>query len=219
MAVRTRFVKAALGLMAICLAAYIVGPPLYWHLMEGLASASASATCPPCNCDCDSVPLLSIPQDNAYIYLLNFSDLVMPQFCKDGNLAALYYLTCLLITFVFFFLAGLNNSSFTDCAKHDPDVNDDTQKNFAELLSEELKLREAEALEHQQHADMALLEAKKMTSQYQKEADKCNSGMETCEEAREKSEAALLAQKQLTALWMSRARQRGWKEGNARAQS
>ncbi|KAL6570660.1 hypothetical protein OROGR_000210 [Orobanche gracilis] len=177
MALRTEVLKAAIGLMAICLAAYIVAPPLYWHLIEGLASASASASCPPCNCDCDSLPLLFIPQ-------------------------------------------GLNNASFADCAKHDPNVNEDTQKNFAELLSEELKLREAEALENQQRADMALLEAKKMTSQYQKEADKCNSGMETCEEAREKSEAALLAQKQLTALWESRARQRGWKEGNnARAQS
>lgn len=97
-------------------------------------------------------------------------------------------------------------------------MSEDTQKNFAELLSEELKLREAEALENQRHADMALLEAKKVTSQYQKEADKCNSGMETCEEAREKSETALLAQKQLTALWEQRARQKGWKEG-ARAQS
>lgn len=106
-----------------------------------------------------------------------------------------------------------------DCAKHDPDVNEDTQKNFAELLSEELKLREAEALESQQRADMALLEAKKMTSQYQKEADKCNSGMETCEEAREKSEAALSAQKQLTTMWEQRARQRGWREGGARSQS
>ncbi|CAI0550838.1 unnamed protein product [Linum tenue] len=60
---------------------------------------------------------------------------------------------------------------------------------------------------------MALLEAKKITSQYQKEADKCNSGMETCEEAREKAEASLVAQKKLTALWETRARQKGWKEG------
>ncbi len=104
-----------------------------------------------------------------------------------------------------------------DCAKRDPEVSEDTEKNFAELLTEELKLREAEALENQQRADMALLEAKKMTSQYQKEADKCNSGMETCEEAREKAEAALAAQKKLTAMWESRARQRGWKEGIARS--
>ncbi|KAK9133291.1 hypothetical protein Scep_012819 [Stephania cephalantha] len=104
-----------------------------------------------------------------------------------------------------------------DCAKHNPEVSEDMEKNFAELLSEELKLREAEALESQQRADMALLEAKKLASSYQKEADKCNSGMETCEEAREKAEATLLAQKRLTAMWELRARQRGWKEGSAKS--
>ncbi|KAF8391578.1 hypothetical protein HHK36_023884 [Tetracentron sinense] len=103
--------------------------------------------------------------------------------------------------------------SSADCVKHDPEVSDEMEKNFTELLSEELKLREAEALENQQRADMALLEAKKMASQYQKEADKCNSGMETCEEAREKAEAVLVTQKKLTAMWELRARQRGWKEG------
>lgn len=106
---------------------------------------------------------------------------------------------------------------FPDCAKHDPEVSEDTEKNFVELLSEELKLRESEALESQQRADMQLLEAKKMTSQYQKEADKCNSGMETCEEAREKSEAALVSQKKLTALWEMRARQKGWKESTGKS--
>ncbi|XP_011079004.1 uncharacterized protein LOC105162624 [Sesamum indicum] len=170
MTVRTGVLNAVVGLIAVCIAAYIIGPPLYWHLMEGFASASAA--CPPCDCDCDSLPLLSIAQ-------------------------------------------GPNNASFTDCAKHNPDVNEDTQKKFAELLSEELKQRSAKALENQHRANMALLEAKKMTSQYQKEADKCNSGMETCEEAREKSEANLLAQKQLTAMWELRARQRGWKDENA----
>lgn len=108
---------------------------------------------------------------------------------------------------------------FTDCAKHDPDVSEDTEKNFVELLSEELKLREAETLENQQRADMQLLEAKKMTSQYQKEADKCNSGMETCEVAREKAEAALVAQKKLTAMWETRARQKGWKESSAKSRA
>ncbi|KAA8524721.1 hypothetical protein F0562_011144 [Nyssa sinensis] len=171
--------KAALGLMAMCLAGYILGPPLYWHFMEGLAAlnrSSSSTSCPPCLCDCSSQPLLTIPH-------------------------------------------GLSNTSFADCAKHDPEVSDDTEKDFAELLSEELKLREAEALESQQHADMALLEAKKVTSQYQKEADKCNSGMETCEEAREKAEAALLEQRRETAKWELRARQRGWKEGVAKSRT
>ncbi|XP_037496715.1 uncharacterized protein LOC105640828 isoform X2 [Jatropha curcas] len=162
-------VKVALGLMGICLAGYILGPPLYWHFKEGLAAVShSSSTCSPCVCDCTSQPLLSIPPD---------------------------------------------------CAKHDPEVSEDTEKNFADLLTEELKLREAEALESQRRADMALLEAKKMTSQYQKEADKCNSGMETCEEAREKAEAALASQKKLTALWELRARQRGWKEGMTKSRA
>ncbi|KAG8481089.1 hypothetical protein CXB51_025826 [Gossypium anomalum] len=58
----------------------------------------------------------------------------------------------------------------------------------------------------------ALLDhAKKLASQYQKEADKCNSGMETCEEVREKAEEALSAQMKLTAMW-ERARQKGWRE-------
>lgn len=112
---------------------------------------------------------------------------------------------------------GLSNASFADCAKRDPEVSEDAEKNFADLLSEELKLREAEALESQRRADAALLEAKKMASQYQKEADKCNSGMETCEEAREKAEAVLVVQKKLTAMWELRARQKGWKEGAAKS--
>ncbi|KAJ9551885.1 hypothetical protein OSB04_015930 [Centaurea solstitialis] len=172
-------VKVGIVFLGLSLVGYLLGPPLYWHLLEGLAAvrrSSSAVSCPACNCDCnsDSKPVLSIPQ-------------------------------------------GLGNGSFTDCAKRDPEVNGDTEKNFAELLSEELKLREAEALESQQRADMALLEAKKLTSQYQKEADKCNSGMETCEEAREKAEAALASQKQESAMWEQRARQRGWKEGGARA--
>lgn len=114
-------------------------------------------------------------------------------------------------------LPFLDWNYYPDCAKSDPEVSKDTEKNFAELLTEELKLRENQAMESQQHADMALLEAKKIASQYQKEADKCNSGMETCEEAREKSELALVAQKKLTALWELRARQKGWKEGLAKS--
>ncbi|KAK1389057.1 Mast/stem cell growth factor receptor Kit like [Heracleum sosnowskyi] len=178
---RSGVITVTLGFLALCLAGYIVGPPLYWHFMEGVAAitrsspSSYSYSCPPCHCDdCSSQPLVSIPQ-------------------------------------------GLSNSTFADCAKHDPSVSEDTEKNFAELLSEELKLREAESTESQQRADMALLEAKKLTSQYQKEADKCNSGMETCEEARAKSEASLLEQKKLTSMWESRARQKGWKEGVAKS--
>ncbi|XP_022727973.1 uncharacterized protein LOC111283665 [Durio zibethinus] len=172
---QTAALKVGLGLLGLCLFGYLVGPPLYWHFMEGLAAVSHSSnTCPPCLCDCSSQPLLTIPE-------------------------------------------GLSNASFADCAKHDPEVSEDTEKNSAELLTEELKVREAEALESKQRANMALLEAKKIASQYQKEADKCNSGMETCEEAREKAEAAMAAQKKLTAMWELRARQKGWREGAAKS--
>ncbi|XP_074312146.1 uncharacterized protein LOC141647737 [Silene latifolia] len=192
---RPAVVKTTLVLIALCIAGYIVGPPLYWHIKEGssstspssssssisltsssLLSTTTSSNCAPCTCNCDSQPILTIPQE-------------------------------------------LSNISFTDCAKHDPAVSGDTEKNFVELLSEELKLREASAAEDRRRADMALLEAKKVTSQYQKEADKCNSGMETCEEAREKAEAALVAQKKLTALWEQRARHKGWKDGQTKART
>ncbi|EOA38587.1 hypothetical protein CARUB_v10010412mg [Capsella rubella] len=104
----------------------------------------------------------------------------------------------------------LSNASFAE-------VNEDTEKNYAELLTEELKMREAESLEKHKRADMGLLEAKKVTSSYQKDADKCNSGMETCEEAREKAELALSEQKNLTSKWEERARQKGWREGATKA--
>ncbi|KAK8340330.1 hypothetical protein V6Z11_A08G096500 [Gossypium hirsutum] len=118
--------KVGLCLLGLCLFGYIVGPPLYWHFMEGLVVVShTSNTFLPCLCDCSSQPLLTIPK-------------------------------------------GLSNASFTDCAKHDRMVNEDTEKHFAELLTEELKLREDEALESQERAGMALLEAKKLALQYQK---------------------------------------------------
>ncbi|XP_028052878.1 uncharacterized protein LOC114297871 [Camellia sinensis] len=168
-----RMVKVAMGLMGVCLAGYIIVPPLYWHISEALASLRRSS-CPPCLCDCSSQPFLSLSE-------------------------------------------GLNNSIFTDCMKLDPEVNEESDKSFTAMLTEEMKLKEAEALENQRRADMALLEAKKMASQYQKEADKCNSGMETCEEARERSEATLKAQKELTEMWELRARQKGWKEGTIKS--
>ena len=82
-----------------------------------------------------------------------------------------------------------------------------TEKSFTEKLIEELKRREEEPLEAQQGADVKLLEAKKLASQYQKD-------MDTCEEARKNSANSLLSQKKLTAPWEERARELGWKPGN-----
>ncbi|KAF7067941.1 hypothetical protein CFC21_073754 [Triticum aestivum] len=109
---------------------------------------------------------------------------------------------------------------FPDCAKQFKEVKshasgEETEKGHTELLIEELKQREEEAMEAQQQADVKLLEAKKLASQYQNEADKCSSGMDTCEEAREKPVESLFGQKKLTALWEEKARELGWKPGNA----
>ncbi|KAJ6363908.1 hypothetical protein OIU76_028937 [Salix suchowensis] len=112
---------------------------------------------------------------------------------------------------------GLSNSSFTDCTKHDPEVSHEIEKSFTDMLSEELRLNEEEAQKKQQRADVALLEAKRMTSQYQKEAEKCNSGMDTCEAARERAEEVLQEQRKLSAIWEFRARERGWREGLTRS--
>jgi hypothetical protein len=111
---------------------------------------------------------------------------------------------------------------FSDCAKHFKGVKsrasgEETEKSFTELLVEELKQREEEATQAQQEADVKLLEAKKLASQYQKEADKCSSGMDTCEETRENSAEALVQQKKLTSLWERRARELGWRPENAKA--
>uniref|UniRef100_A0A2P2IHZ6 Uncharacterized protein n=1 Tax=Rhizophora mucronata TaxID=61149 RepID=A0A2P2IHZ6_RHIMU len=61
-------VKVALGLMGLCLAGYILGPPLYWHFKEGLAAVSHSSSCPSCVCDCSSQPLLSIPPGQVALF-------------------------------------------------------------------------------------------------------------------------------------------------------
>ncbi|KAJ6978586.1 hypothetical protein NC653_026884 [Populus alba x Populus x berolinensis] len=80
------------------------------------------------------------------------------------------------------------------------------------------KVSEEEAQEKQQRADLALLEAKRMTSQYQKEAEKCDSGMDSCEAAREKAEKVVGEQRKHPAIWELRAREREWREGIIRSQ-
>jgi len=109
-------------------------------------------------------------------------------------------------------------SNLLDCMKHDPEVSHEIEKSFTDMLSEELRLNEEEAQKKQQRADVALLEAKRMTSQYQKEAEKCNFGMDTCEAARERAEEVLQEQRKLSATWEFRARERGWREGLMRSQ-
>ncbi|MBA0639056.1 hypothetical protein Goklo_022114 [Gossypium klotzschianum] len=97
-----------------------------------------------------------------------------------------------------------------DCGSNDPDLKQEMEKQFLDLLTEELKLQETVAEEHSRHMNITFGEAKRVASQYQKEAEKCIAATETCEEARERAEALLIRERKVTTVWEQRARQMGW---------
>ena len=99
--------KLIMVLLGMSLEIYILGPPMYWKLVEGLESVRHAAACPSCICDFSAESLSTIP-------------------------------------------LGLGNSSFADCGKHDPEVNEDMEKNYTDLLDKELKLQETVTVENQQ---------------------------------------------------------------------
>ena len=95
--------KVGLVVVGLCIAGYILGPPLYWQFVEGLAavshssSSSSSYACPPCQCDCSSQPILSIPEGTqkkgSHLYLqkhlccfLDLFILLVDLFFLDGYL-------------------------------------------------------------------------------------------------------------------------------------
>ncbi|KAI4301842.1 hypothetical protein L6164_035082 [Bauhinia variegata] len=108
---------------------------------------------------------------------------------------------------------GLINDSLTDCAKRDPVMNEEMSKDMLTMLSEELNLQKIVENETLVHTKKSLVDSRRAFSHYQKEAEKCNVGIETCEEARERAEAELIDERNLSALWEKRAREYGWKEG------
>lgn len=65
-------VTALVALLGLGLAAYIVGPQLYWHAAEALTAAAA---CPACDCNCDARPLLDLPEGAPPSPLVASSDL------------------------------------------------------------------------------------------------------------------------------------------------
>lgn len=99
-----------------------------------------------------------------------------------------------------------------DCGKHDRDMNEEMEKDLLALVSEELSLQKTVANDNLEHTNALIMGAKKSSALYQKEAEKCNSGMETCEGAREKAEADLIAERKLSALWEKRAYELGWND-------
>ncbi|XP_030959901.1 uncharacterized protein LOC126717158 isoform X1 [Quercus robur] len=104
------------------------------------------------------------------------------------------------------------NSSFSDCDKNNPEMDKELKKDLVDLLSEELNLQKDVANESIAHTKVLILDATKTLSHYQKEAEKCNVGMETCEEGREKAERELIEERKLSALWEKRARKHGWND-------
>lgn len=84
------------------------------------------------------------------------------------------------------------------------------EKQFVDLLTEELKLQEIVSEEHLRHMNITFGEARRLALQYQREAEKCNTATETCEQARERAEALLTKERKVTHLWEQRARQLGW---------
>ncbi|KAK7397240.1 hypothetical protein VNO78_18407 [Psophocarpus tetragonolobus] len=107
---------------------------------------------------------------------------------------------------------GLVNGSISDCGKHDPVLNEEMNKDLLTMLSEELNLQKVVANETLEHTKRLIMDARNSFSHYQKEAEKCNIGVETCEEARERAEAELIEERRLTALWENRAREYGWND-------
>ncbi|PSS10161.1 Importin subunit beta-1 like [Actinidia chinensis var. chinensis] len=107
---------------------------------------------------------------------------------------------------------GFLNDSYSDCGKNDPDISEEMEKDTITLLSEELSLQKNVTDDSLKRTNALINDAKKTSSHYQKEAEKCNAGMETCEAAREKAVAALAEEHKLSALWESRALEHGWKD-------
>nr|GEU81422.1 protein ALP1-like [Tanacetum cinerariifolium] len=90
---------------------------------------------------------------------------------------------------------GLVNLSVTDCGDDDPDLKVEMEKHLVDLLSEELKLQKTVGEEHIRHMNITFGEARRVASQYQKEAEKCDTATETCEQAREQAEALMRQEK------------------------
>ncbi|XP_047940104.1 uncharacterized protein LOC125187537 [Salvia hispanica] len=105
---------------------------------------------------------------------------------------------------------GLAHLIVKDCGRDDPDLKEEMEKQYVDLLSEELRLHDAVGKQQSQHMNITLREARKSASEYRKEAEKCNVATETCEGARERAALLLTREKKITALWERRAKLLGW---------
>ncbi|KAF4395789.1 hypothetical protein CsatB_029519 [Cannabis sativa] len=100
----------------------------------------------------------------------------------------------------------------SDCGKDDPELNEELRKDIITLTLEELELHKSVANETLEHTKVLVSDARRASSHYQKEAEKCNAGVEICEEARERAESQLIVERNLSTLWEERSRKLGWKD-------
>lgn len=82
-----------------------------------------------------------------------------------------------------------------------------------DLVAEELHLQKNVTDDRLERTKELTMEVRKASSQYRQEVEKCNIGIETCEEARARAEAAIVDELKLSALWEERARGLGWSPG------
>lgn len=99
---------------------------------------------------------------------------------------------------------------YADCGKEDSELNKEMEKGLVGLYMEELELLKTVANETLDHTKELIMDARRSSSHYQHEAEKCNAGVEACEEARERVEAQLRQERKLSLLWEKRARDLGW---------
>ncbi|KAL0854659.1 hypothetical protein Bca101_059811 [Brassica carinata] len=162
----------------VIFALLVCGPALYWKFNKGfIGSTRKSSVCPPCVCDCPPpVSLLDItPGIVATISFLSFSFLI-------GSDIVFWFKDWI-------FQSRFANLIVTDCGSDDPELKQEMEKHFVDLLTKEMKL---------------------VASQYQKEAEKCNAATKICESTRERAGALLIKERKITAFWEKRARQSGW---------
>ncbi|KAG4949848.1 hypothetical protein JHK86_043087 [Glycine max] len=184
------WLRGCLVVFAVVSALGVCGPALYWRFKNAITlrnSHSSKLSCPPCLCDCP--PPLSLFQLAPGLANLSVS----------GSIKLRYPSA-----------TGTGSLLCEDCGSNDPDLKEEMEKQFVDLLSEELKLQESVTEANTRHMNITLAEAKRVASQYQREADKCIAATETCEQARERAQAILTKEKKMTLVWEKRARQMGW---------
>ncbi|PON85508.1 Glutathione synthase [Trema orientale] len=114
--------------------------------------------------------------------------------------------------FIGYYRLVLYDYDISNCAKDDPELNEEITKDMTTLTLEELELHNAVASETLEHTKALVFYARITSSNYQNEAEKCNAGVATCEEARERAESRLIEERKLSTLWEERARKLGWKD-------